>query len=85
MPYAPFLVLIRELRCSYGDLKFPPELDELPLLLKQTLKFNIEETLSNVESSPGGAGVSSLLAEKQVSPLFLLDSPLTKTRKEEVG
>lgn len=25
------LVLIRELRCSYSDLKFPPELDELPL------------------------------------------------------
>lgn len=50
---------------------------------KQMLKFNIEETLSNLESSAGGA--SSLLAQKRVSPLFLLDSPLTKNREEEDG
>lgn len=55
------------------------------------LKVNKEETLSNLESRAGlgggsaGEGVSSLLAQKQVSPLFLLDSPLTKTRKEKDG
>lgn len=53
--------------------------------LKQTLRFNIEEALSNLESSAGGVGVSSLLAQKQVSPLFRLDSPVTKTKKEKDG
>lgn len=41
--------------------------------------------MSNLESGARGAGVSSLLAQKQVSPLCPLDSPLTKTREEKDG